>query len=266
MLSQTFCAILFSPAIDVARSCRCRFFIWLHKFSMGLRSGLFPGQPSKSLTPRSWCHFFVDLARCGKNWWRWGVEWLFFLHFFPPAKSICFLLSALISKRIKIQEPAWSHSIDLLQTRKLSELWHFLAVSIFMAKMVVWHHSPSPNDLSLPPLWPYAIRAATLCWPCCWLGLCIGQGMDKCLVLKWIPWYIVKGYGKLKPGSGKGVLSLFYAYICVLTSKQVKRCYNIVPEEWTGVHIFYTLYGLAYQRRDQHDGQKDKASRKPPKN
>ena len=150
MLSQTFCAILFSPAIDVARSCRCRCFIWLHKFSMGLRSGLFPGQPSKSLTPRSWCHFFVDLAQCVEKierWWRWGVEWLFFLHFFPPAKSICFLLLALISKRIKIQEPAWSHSIDLSQTRilkkkiislrwKLSELWHFLAVSIFMAKMV----------------------------------------------------------------------------------------------------------------------------------
>ena len=49
------------------------------------------------------------------------AEKLFFLHFFPPAKSICFLLSALISKRIKIQEPAWSHSIDLSQTRILKK-------------------------------------------------------------------------------------------------------------------------------------------------
>ena len=121
MLSQTFCAILFSPAIDVARSCRCRCFIWLHKFSMGLRSGLFPGQPSKSLTPRSWCHFFVDLARCAGVPSSMKRKKNFFLHFFPPAKSICFLLSALISKRIKIQEPAWSHSIDLSQTRILKK-------------------------------------------------------------------------------------------------------------------------------------------------
>ena len=63
------------------------------------------------------------------------------------AKSKCFLHSAPISKRTKIQEPAWSHLIDFLKMRilkktiislrlELSKLWHFKAVWIFMAKIV----------------------------------------------------------------------------------------------------------------------------------
>ena len=63
------------------------------------------------------------------------------------AKSKCFIHLTLISKRIKIQEPAWSLLIDFFKAQilkkklismrlKLSELWHFKAVLIFMAKMV----------------------------------------------------------------------------------------------------------------------------------
>ena len=42
-------------------------------------------------------------------------------NFFPNSKSKRFTLSALISKRIKIQEPAWSHLIDFLKMRILKK-------------------------------------------------------------------------------------------------------------------------------------------------
>ena len=52
------------PSIEVARSRRCMCFIWLHTFSIGLRSGLFPGHPWKTLMPFRACQACVDFARC----------------------------------------------------------------------------------------------------------------------------------------------------------------------------------------------------------
>ena len=63
-LLPDFEAIFFSPVADVARSLLCSCFICNQSDSMGFRSGLFPSQPPKSLTPCWVCHCFVVAAQC----------------------------------------------------------------------------------------------------------------------------------------------------------------------------------------------------------
>ena len=64
MFFQTFKAIHFRPAIDVARSWPCITFIWLYKFSIGFKSGLLRGHPWKRRTPFFLCCCLVDFALC----------------------------------------------------------------------------------------------------------------------------------------------------------------------------------------------------------
>ena len=46
------------------------------------------------------------------------------------AKNKCFLHSALISKQIKIQEPAWSHLIDFSKMQILKKKNQLIAIKI----------------------------------------------------------------------------------------------------------------------------------------
>ena len=51
-----------SCVFPCSRSCAC--FTWLHRFSIGLRSGLFPSHPLNGFTFQSCSRFRVETARC----------------------------------------------------------------------------------------------------------------------------------------------------------------------------------------------------------
>ena len=63
---QTRCVIFFRPGIEVACSSHCACLTWLHRFSIGLRLGLFFGHPWNGFTFRSCSHFRLETARCAR--------------------------------------------------------------------------------------------------------------------------------------------------------------------------------------------------------
>ena len=114
---QTFCTIFFCQNFVVVFLCCSVFFASFHIFSIGLRSKLVRANLGRAelihlyaislyIGAKHQCAIFKRLEKNRPT---------------NFAKSKSFLCSALISKRIKIQEPAWSHSIDLSQTRILKK-------------------------------------------------------------------------------------------------------------------------------------------------
>ena len=105
--------IFFRPSINTVRSILCRFFISDLKFSIGLRSGLFPHHPLKSFTPWLACHFFMDSALCARAPGSIRVTGDSLHLFCLFLKIELFLLLTLISKRLDLEQCGLWHRKDL---------------------------------------------------------------------------------------------------------------------------------------------------------
>ena len=117
MMFQTFCTIIFCPDFVVVFLCCCGFFVSFHIFSIGLRSKLIRANLGRA----ELIHLYAISLHIGAKHQCAIFKRLEKNRPTDFAKSKSFLCSALISKRMKIQEPAWSHLIDFLQMRILKK-------------------------------------------------------------------------------------------------------------------------------------------------